>query len=213
MHIVVTGRASRRFTETSSSQISQIPKVPFYRALAQVGLQYGPAFSGLDGIWRTEGEAFARIPLDDPAFCIDPRSLDAAFQVVGAAAGIASSGDNDLWVPLGFDRMVALMAGVEHIRSQSAGSLGRRVSNRADGDADERMRTSGALQLLDPAACCSPFRRLQSLLQIQFNRQIGPARGNHVTESTRGLFIEPIPRTLNSHLLFGCLHLGAHERI
>ena len=101
----------------------------------------------------------------------------------------------------------------EHIRSQSAGSLGRRVSNRADGDADERMRTSGALQLLDPAACCSPFRRLQSLLQIQFNRQIGPARGNHVTESTRGLFIEPIPRTLNSHLLFGCLHLGAHERI
>jgi len=29
MHMVVTGLASKRLTEISSSQISQVPKVPF----------------------------------------------------------------------------------------------------------------------------------------------------------------------------------------
>ena len=39
----------------------------------------------------------------------------------------------------------------------------------ADGDADESVRTSGALQRFDATASCFPFRQLQGLLQIQFH--------------------------------------------
>ena len=62
----------------------------------------------------------------------------------------------------------------ENIRSQSARRLGQHVSNRADGDADRSVRTSGALQRLDAAARCFSFRRLRARLQIQFNRQVRP---------------------------------------
>src|ERR1700730_1145390 len=42
--------------------------------------------------------------------------------------------------------------------------------------------TSGALQRLDATARCFCFRRLQALLQIQLNRQLRPASGNHISE-------------------------------
>ena len=45
MHIVVTGRASRRFTETSSSQISQIPKVPFSMRASASSILFSRNFS------------------------------------------------------------------------------------------------------------------------------------------------------------------------
>jgi len=70
----------------------------------------------------------------------------------------------------------------QHIRSQSARRLGQHAFNRADRDADQSMRTSGALQRFDATARCFSFRRLQAFLQIQFNRQLRPARGNHMDE-------------------------------
>src|SRR5258708_37722750 len=70
----------------------------------------------------------------------------------------------------------------EHIRSQCARRLGQRISNRTDGDADQCVRTSGALQRLDAMVRYFSFRQLQALLQIQFNRQVRPIRGNHMNE-------------------------------
>ena len=83
------------------------------------------------------------------------------------------------------------------IRSHSARGLGQHVSNRSDGDANPCVGNSGALQLLDAPARCLFFRRLQALLQIQFNRQVRTACGNHINEreirmhSLRSLAGEP----------------------
>lgn len=86
--------------------LEQIPKPTFYGALADAGLHYGPAFRQLEQIWRTDGEAFAHVPSADPAFSIDPRLLDAAFQLVAAAADVEAAPDGDLWVPIGLERLV-----------------------------------------------------------------------------------------------------------
>jgi acyl transferase domain-containing protein/acyl carrier protein len=86
--------------------LEQIPKPTFYGALADAGLHYGPAFRQLEQIWRTDGEAFAHVPPADPAFSIDPRLLDAAFQLVAAAADVEAAPDGDLWVPIGIERLV-----------------------------------------------------------------------------------------------------------
>ena len=71
----------------------------------------------------------------------------------------------------------------DHIRTQSARRVGQHVFNRADGDADQSVRAGGGLQLLNPAARGFSFRRLQSLLQIQSDPQVGRAPGNHVARA------------------------------
>jgi 1-acyl-sn-glycerol-3-phosphate acyltransferase len=62
----------------------------FYEAMAQRGLNYGPAFRGIDKLWAIDGEALGFIALKDPLNCADysvhPALLDAAFQVIVAAA-------------------------------------------------------------------------------------------------------------------------------
>jgi acyl transferase domain-containing protein/acyl carrier protein len=86
--------------------LEQIPKPTFYGSLADAGLHYGQAFRQLEQIWRTDGEAFAHVSPADPAFSIDPRLLDAAFQLVAAAADVQAAADGDMWVPIGLERLV-----------------------------------------------------------------------------------------------------------
>jgi acyl transferase domain-containing protein len=61
-----------------------------YGLLASQGLEYGPAFRCIQRIWRGEGEALAEIKLagaaHDARYGLHPASLDAAIQVVAAAA-------------------------------------------------------------------------------------------------------------------------------
>ena len=62
-----------------------------YRALEQMGLQYGPAFRGVEGMWIGSGEALGRIQATDelvrldgsPEDCrIQPALLDSCFHVI-----------------------------------------------------------------------------------------------------------------------------------
>ncbi len=66
----------------------------FYFELDKRGLQYGPAFRGLQEVWRREGEALGRI--DPPPSLgkvngLHSALLDAALQVMLAAAPVAES--------------------------------------------------------------------------------------------------------------------------
>ncbi|WP_394845472.1 SDR family NAD(P)-dependent oxidoreductase [Pendulispora brunnea] len=67
-----------------------------YQGLAQLGLDYGPAFQGVREVWRGEGEAIAQVripePLDaDLVYGLHPALFDACLQVAG---GLLSAGEN-----------------------------------------------------------------------------------------------------------------------
>ncbi|MGW0565477.1 type I polyketide synthase [Streptomyces sp. NPDC003016] len=68
-----------------------------YERLSGAGLDYGPAFRGLSGVWRREGEIFAEVTLpmsaeDADAYGIHPALLDAAIRAAGCldADGLAA---------------------------------------------------------------------------------------------------------------------------
>lgn len=80
----------QRFVEAGSDQL---PIEPYYEALRQAGLEYGPYFQGIQEIWARPAEALAHIqPLAEhqplllnKQYSIHPALLDAAFQALGAA--------------------------------------------------------------------------------------------------------------------------------
>ncbi len=65
-----------------------------YDGLAGVGLEYGPAFQGLHGVWRRGGEVFAEVELGEEQrgeaglFGVHPALLDAALHAV-AVGGLS----------------------------------------------------------------------------------------------------------------------------
>ncbi|QDE84178.1 type I polyketide synthase [Myxococcus xanthus] len=62
-----------------------------YETLARNGVTYGPAFQGVQQVWRGRGEALGHLRLPEslatraPAYRIHPALLDACFQLVSAA--------------------------------------------------------------------------------------------------------------------------------
>jgi acyl transferase domain-containing protein/NADPH:quinone reductase-like Zn-dependent oxidoreductase/ubiquinone/menaquinone biosynthesis C-methylase UbiE/NADP-dependent 3-hydroxy acid dehydrogenase YdfG/acyl carrier protein len=68
-----------------------VAKDDCYRALDQLGLQYGPAFRGIDGMWIGSGEALGRFAAPEDLarldgspedYHIQPAVLDSCFQVI-----------------------------------------------------------------------------------------------------------------------------------
>ncbi len=81
-----------------------------YAALAESKLQYGPAFQGLEQLWRGEQEALGQLHLpaadDAHGYVVHPALLDAAFQALAAALPRGAGGVNagETWVPVAVER-------------------------------------------------------------------------------------------------------------
>ncbi|MER5809047.1 type I polyketide synthase [Streptomyces sp. NPDC002033] len=64
-----------------------VEKGDFYGALFESGYEYGPAFQGLQSVWRRGGEVFAEVALPEEAAAADflahPALLDAALHAMG----------------------------------------------------------------------------------------------------------------------------------
>ena len=67
-----------------------------YDRLAEAGLEYGPVFQGLRGVWRRGGEVFAEVALppsgsaeESGAFGLHPALLDAALHALAASGPLA----------------------------------------------------------------------------------------------------------------------------
>ncbi|MCB0641880.1 MAG: polyketide synthase dehydratase domain-containing protein, partial [Phaeodactylibacter sp.] len=81
----------------------------FYQELAARGIQYGPAFQGVQEIWQRDGEALARIYLpeilqdDAGGYLVHPAFLDACLQAIAAVPGAATEGG--LFMPVGCRRI------------------------------------------------------------------------------------------------------------
>src|SRR5205085_12172425 len=60
----------------------------FYDDLTDLGFQYGPAFQGLESVWRRDGEVFAEVALPEDAvadageYGLHPALLDAALHAM-----------------------------------------------------------------------------------------------------------------------------------
>lgn len=80
-----------------------------YESLQWRGMQYGPAFRGIEHLWRKDREALGQVSLpesleyDSGRYQIHPALLDACLQVV-AAISIATMGQ-DLYLPSGCRRI------------------------------------------------------------------------------------------------------------
>ena len=93
-------------TEIRSRCVIAWTPTAHYAAMRQRGLEYGPAFQGVTGVWRRDGEALVSVALPDTLafeadrFCAHPALLDACLQAVVAC--LPEGGDT--WLPVGIRR-------------------------------------------------------------------------------------------------------------
>ncbi len=87
-----------------------LPAPEFYRALAEHGVELGPAFRWIDELWRGDGEALCRMraPRDAAEGAVAPLHpglVDSCVQLVVAAFSARASADaTGPFIPVGFER-------------------------------------------------------------------------------------------------------------
>ncbi len=115
--------------EWPPADATAVPIEGLYEQLAELGLDYGPAFQGLGGVWRRGEDLFAEVSLP-PAqeniaqgFLVHPALLDAALH----AMGIEAIGDGE-----GGARVPFAWGGV-NLYAVGASALRVRLSRSADG--------------------------------------------------------------------------------
>ncbi|MEV6829668.1 type I polyketide synthase [Amycolatopsis sp. NPDC051102] len=91
--LLATGVAqATELTEWPPADAERVPFDGLYDQLAGIGFTYGPAFQGLQAVWRRGEETFAEVRLpekyreDAAAFGLHPALLDAALHPLGLAA-------------------------------------------------------------------------------------------------------------------------------
>ncbi|MGZ9166381.1 MAG: SDR family NAD(P)-dependent oxidoreductase, partial [Anaerolineales bacterium] len=94
----------------------------FYQQLAELDIEYGPAFQGLSQIWQGDNEALGQVILspDDAAeshkYQLHPALLDACFQLLGAATPPSMRKESDnVYVPVGLQALKVHQAGQSQV--------------------------------------------------------------------------------------------------
>lgn len=145
--------------ETPEAIMARCPQTvagpEFYAAMAERGLQYGPAFQGVEQLWRRDGEALGKLRPPEAvlaevrAYQIHPALLDACFQVL---AGALSAGDGHavkegVYLPTGLAQL-RILRDLQVV--QQEGQLWVRALFRPD-EAGDGEALVGDLFLLDEA--------------------------------------------------------------
>ncbi|GAB3897518.1 hypothetical protein GCM10029964_080510 [Kibdelosporangium lantanae] len=84
----------------------------FYTRLADIGLQYGPAFRGLRAAWRRDADIYTEVAIDQDTagFGVHPALFDAALQ------GIGLTGVDGVVLPFSFTDMSLYATGATTLR-------------------------------------------------------------------------------------------------
>ncbi|AWS44267.1 type I polyketide synthase [Streptosporangium sp. 'caverna'] len=94
----------------------------YYDELAGVGLEYGPVFRGLRGVWERDGEVFAEVALPESAwsdaggFGIHPALLDAALQAIGLGDFISDRESGLPYLPFAWNQTTLRATGATVVR-------------------------------------------------------------------------------------------------
>jgi acyl transferase domain-containing protein/thioesterase domain-containing protein/acyl carrier protein len=111
-----------------------------YEELADLGLEYGPAFQGLTAAWRLDGEVCAEVSLPEgerdrgERFAIHPALLDSALHAARLLPGFELDRDGEIEMPTVW-KGVSLEAGAGELRARiSAKGGGKLALSLADGN-------------------------------------------------------------------------------
>jgi NADPH:quinone reductase-like Zn-dependent oxidoreductase len=129
-----------------------VPTDGAYQALAESGLEYGPAFQGLRAAWRRGDDMFAEVALPDGietgGFGIHPALLDAALHasaLYAADLGDAAVGDGRPKVPFSWSEVVLHAHGASMLRVRVCGGPQDTVSVHCTDAADAPVFSAGSL--------------------------------------------------------------------
>ncbi len=95
-----------------------------YDDLAERGVEYGPAFQGVRGVWRRDGELFAEVELPAAvgeqagAFALHPALLDAALHAIAVGPGgeDGEEAPNGAWLPFSWEQVGLFASGASRLR-------------------------------------------------------------------------------------------------
>nr|WP_245887351.1 type I polyketide synthase [Umezawaea tangerina] len=95
-----------------------------YDGFAAIGLEYGPAFQGVQAAWRTDGEVYAEIAVDEDTsdYAVHPALLDACLHAVGVGDFFENTGQARLPFAWAGVRVHAVGASSLRIRMAKAGT-------------------------------------------------------------------------------------------
>ena len=103
------GTAERIDPDNLKAALEPVDVAAYYRARAGTGIDLGPAFRTLAGIWARPGEALGEVSLPDAAgqngLDVHPLVLDGCFQVVGAARSLTGVQGSTTYLPFGCERL------------------------------------------------------------------------------------------------------------
>ena len=128
--------------------------VALYRAKAEVGIDLGPSFRGLEAVWSGAGEALGEMALpagiDPGGLDVHPLLLDGCFQVMAAARDTAGTWEGVTYLPFGWERLWLKGALPERVvcHARMAGN-GRTSAPDAESEPPEVL--TGDLRIYDPS--------------------------------------------------------------
>ena len=95
--------------EGLKSALSPVDLAVYYRAKIGVGIDLGPSFRTLEGLWARPGEAVAEVALPAGLACaaldVHPLLLDGCFQAVGAARNSDGGEEETTYLPFAWERL------------------------------------------------------------------------------------------------------------
>jgi polyketide synthase 12 len=131
-----------------------------YASLARAGLEYGPAFQGIDRLWLGSGEALAQLrdlaalTADRDPYLIHPTTMDSCLQALAGAVGAIPDAEATTYVPVEIGRFTLAggravpryaYATMDQKRTGHDGTIGGRVD--LFDDAGERIGTASGIVL------------------------------------------------------------------
>ena len=126
----------------------------YYRAKSATGIDLGPAFRTLEGLWGAGSEAVGEVALqaanDGPDSGIHPLLLDGCFQVLSATRSLAGIGGEATYLPFAWERL--WLNGPLPERLLCHAQLRETVRDEESGDAAEQIpeTLTGDLWLYSP---------------------------------------------------------------
>ena len=89
--------------------LSPVDLPAYYRAKSAVGIDLGPAFRTLTGLWARDGEALGEVALpagqERGPLDVHPLVLDGCFQIMGAARDPDGTEDGTTYLPFAWERL------------------------------------------------------------------------------------------------------------
>ncbi|HEV7648568.1 MAG TPA: type I polyketide synthase, partial [Actinophytocola sp.] len=110
--------AGAALTEWPPAGATAVPIADVYAELAGIGLEYGPAFQGLEAVWRRGDDVYAEVALDEAQvpqagrYGLHPALLDSALHALLAAA----TGERTLALPFSWNDVTLAATGAAALR-------------------------------------------------------------------------------------------------